>query len=103
MSGATPKKGSSGKNSIFIVVGVIVAYQIPLDVTIVGEPFSITIPEGVAHCDSGIEPFDEMPPDVARFCSEFKTAFMGIYISGLLGAILIIISMVISSQKKNNS
>ena len=91
-----------GLGAVFIIAAII-AYQIPLDVTIVGKQYSITIPEGVAHCDSGIEPFDEMPPDVARFCSEFKTAFMGIYISGLLGSVLIIISTVISGRRKKDS
>jgi len=41
-----------GLGVVFIIVAF-VAYQIPLDVTIVGEQYSITIPEGVAHCDSG--------------------------------------------------
>jgi len=44
-----------------------------------------------------------MPPDVARFCSEFKTAFMGIYVAGLSGAVLIVISMIVSGQLKKNS
>jgi len=88
---------------VFFIVVAIVAYQIPLDVTIAGTQDSITIPFGVALCDSEIEPFDEMPPDVARFCSEFKTAFMGIYVSGLIGSALIIISVVISGQRKKNS
>jgi hypothetical protein len=85
------------------IIGAIIAYQIPLDVTIVGLQYSVTIPEGVALCDSEIEPFDKMPPDVARFCSEFKTVFMGIYVSGLLGAALIIIATVISGQRKKDS
>ncbi len=91
-----------GLGVLFIIVAII-AYQIPLDVTLVGTPYSITIPHGVALCDSGIDPFDEMPLDVARFCSEFKIAFMGIYLSGLLGAVLIIISVVISGQRKKDS
>ena len=62
-----------------------------MDVTIVGKQNSITIPEGVVLCDS-VGPFDEMPPDVARFYSEFKTAFMGNYISGLLGSVLILLA-----------
>ena len=91
-----------GLGAVFII-GAIIAYQIPLDVTIVGLQYSVTIPEGVALCDSEIEPFDEMPPDVARFCSEFKTVFMGIYVSGLLGSALIIIAAVISGQRKKDS
>ena len=96
------KWGLIGLGTVFIIAAII-AYQIPLDVTIVGEQYSVTIPYGVALCDSEIEPFDEMPPDAARFCSEFRTAFIGIYISGLLGAALIIISMVISTKQKTNS
>ena len=87
----------------FFIVAAFVMYQIPLNVTIVGEQYSITIPEGVALCDSEIEPFDEMPPDAARFCSEFKTIFMGIYVSGLLGSALIIIAAVTSGQRKKDS
>ena len=34
-----------------------------------------------------IRVFDEISSDVARFCSEYKTAFMGIYIAGFLGII----------------
>ena len=87
----------------FLIIVAIIAYQIPLDVTIVGTQYSVTIPEGVALCDSRISPFDEMPPDVARFCAEFRTAFMGIYGAGVLGAILIIISAVINGKRKENS
>ena len=88
---------------IFFIIVAIIAYQIPFYVTIVGMQYSITIPEGVALCDSKIEPFDEMPPDVARFCSEFTTAFVGIYISGLLGAALIIIAVANSGSRKKDS
>ncbi len=91
-----------GLGAVFIIAAII-AYQIPLEVTIVGEPYSVTIPYSVALCDSEIEPFDEMPPDAARFCSEFRTAFIGIYISGLVGTVLIIISFVITGQQKKNS
>ena len=85
----------------FLIIIAVIAYQIPLDVTIVGAQYSITIPEGVALCDARIYPFDEMPPDAARFCAEFRTAFMGIYGAGALGAILIIISAVINGKRKN--
>jgi len=95
------KWGLIGLGTVFIIIAII-AYQIPLDVTIDGKQYSITIPEGVALCDSGIEPFDEMPPDVARFCSEFRTIFMGIYVSGLLGSALIIIAVVTSQRKKDS-
>ena len=87
---------------VFFIIVAITAYQIPLDVTIVGAQYSITIPEGVALCDARIYPFDEMPPDAARFCAEFRTAFMGIYGAGALGAILIIISAVINGKRKND-
>ena len=89
-----------GLGAVFII-GAIIAYQIPLDVTIIGTQYSITIPEGVAHCDSGIDPFDEMPPDVARFCLEYQTVFMGIYLSGFLGVVLIIIAAVINGKRKD--
>ena len=91
-----------GSGAFFIIVAII-AYQIPLDVTIIGTQYSVTIPDGVALCDSRIYPFDEMPPDAARFCAEFRTAFMGIYGAGALGAILIIISAVINGKRKVSS
>ena len=91
-----------GLGAFFIIVATI-AYQIPLDVTLVGKQHSITIPQGVALCDSEVNPFDDMPPDVARFCLEYRTAFMGIYLSGFLGAILIIIAAVITGKRKKDS
>ena len=91
-----------GAGAFFIIVAII-AYQIPLDVTIVGTEYSITIPDGVALCDARIYPFDEMPPDAVRFCAEFRTAFMGIYGAGVLGAVLILISAVINGKRKRNS
>jgi hypothetical protein len=97
------RKGMLIGSGVFFIIVAIIAYQIPLDVTIVGTPYSVTIPQGVALCDSEIDPFDEMPPDVARFCSEFRTVFMGIYVSGLLGAVLIIIWAVTSGQRKKES
>ena len=90
-------------SGISILVVAFITYQIPLDVTITGTPHSITIPHGVALCDAGIGVFDEMSSDVARFCSEYRTAFMATYISGLLGAVLIIISAVTSGQRKKDS
>jgi hypothetical protein len=85
---------------VFFLVIAFIAYQIPLDVTLAGTPHSITIPHGVALCDARIGQFAEMAPDVARFCSEYKTAFMGIYLSGFLGVVLIIIASVINGKRK---
>ncbi len=90
-------------SGISILVVAFIAYQIPLDVTISGTPHSITIPHGVALCDAGMGVFEEMSSDVARFCSEYKTAFMGIYLAGFLGVILIIIAAVTNGQRKEIS
>ena len=87
-------------SGITILFVAFIAYQIPLEVTIAGIHHSITIPYGVALCDARIGVFEEMPPDVARFCSEFKTVFMGIYLAGFSGVILIIIAAVINGKRK---
>ena len=89
-------------SGISILVVAFIAYQIPLDVTISGTPHSITIPHGVALCDARIGVFEEMPPDVARFCSEYQTVFMGIYLAAFLGVILIIVAAVINGKRKEN-
>ncbi len=75
-------------------------YGTPISVTLADTTVNPTIPQMVAFCDSGIGQFAQMSPQVVMVCSEYNNFMMGIYGSGLLGIILIIVGAV-SSEKKS--
>ena len=79
---------------IMLLVIAFVAYNAPLSFTLAGETMSATIPQLVAFCESGLGQFAQLSPEVVRICSEYNTLMLGIYGSGLLGIILIIVGAV---------
>jgi len=88
----------------FVLIGVLLivlavgGYFIPMPFTVAGETSSNTIPNVVAFCESGIGHFAQLSPEIVKFCSEFNTLMLGIYGSGLLGIILIIVGAVVSGK-----
>ena len=88
----------------FVLIGVLLivlavgGYFIPMPFTLAGEPASNAIPNVVAFCDSGIGQFAQMSPEIVKICSEFNTLMLGIYGSGLIGIILIIVGAVVSGK-----
>ena len=88
-----------GIGMIFLIIAVI-GYNTPISITLADTTVNPTIPQMVAFCDSGIGQFAQMSPQVVLVCSEYNNFMMGIYGSGLLGIILIIVGAV-SSEKKS--
>ena len=54
----------------------------------------------VAFCDSEMGEFSQIIVQVAIVCSQYNDLMMGIYGSGILGIILIIVGAVIPSKSK---
>ncbi len=93
------RAGLFGLGILFIVIAI-GGYIIPLNVTLAGTTHTIAIPQGVAFCNSGMGQFSQLLAEVVKFCSEFEILLYGVYGSGVLGIILIIIGAVIPSKLK---
>jgi len=61
---------------------------------------NLTIPQVVAFCDSGLGQFSQMLAQVVMVCSEYNNFMIGIYGSGLIGIILIIVGAVVPSSNQ---
>ena len=91
--------GIIGIGIIFLIIAV-AGYTTPISVTLADTTVNLTIPKVVAFCDSGFGQFAQMSPQVVMVCSEYNNFMMGIYGSGLLGIILIIVGAVVSGKKR---
>jgi len=87
-----------GIGIIFLIIAVI-GYDTPISITLAGTTVNPTIPQMVAFCDSGVGQFAQMSPQVVMVCSEYNNFMMGIYGSGLLGIILIIVGAIYTTKK----
>jgi len=85
---------------IFLIIGF-AGYTTPISVTLADTTVNITIPKVVAFCDSGIGQFSQMLAQVVLVCSEHKTFLIGIYGSGLVGIILVIVGAVTRPKKSD--
>jgi len=92
--------GIIGPGVILIILAV-AGYITPMSVTLAETTVNLTIPKVVAFCDSGLGQFSQMLPQVVMVCSEYKNFLMGIYGSGVLGIILIIVGAVVSGKKES--
>ncbi len=88
---------------IILLFIAIIGYYYPISFTIAGESMSATIPDMVAFCESGLGQFAQLSPEVVRVCSEYNTFMYGIYGSGLLGIILIIVGAATSAKKESST
>jgi len=87
-----------GIGLIFLIIAF-AGYTTPISVTLADTTVNLTIPKVVAFCDSGVGQFSQMLAQVVLVCSEHKIFMMGIYGSGLLGIILIIVGAVTTPKK----
>ncbi len=87
-----------GFGIIFLIIAVI-GYSTPISITLADTTVNTTIPKIVAFCDSGVGQFAQMSPQVVMVCSEYNNFMMGIYGSGLLGIILIIVGAIYTTKK----
>jgi len=84
---------------IFFLIIAIIGYNVPISVTLADTTANITIPKVVAFCDSGFGQFGQMLAQVAMVCLESNNFLMGIYGSGIIGIILIIVGSVLKGNK----
>lgn len=83
----------------FLIISII-GYNLPIQVTLAETTGNIPIPKVVAFCDSEMGEFSQIIVQVAIVCSQYNDLMMGIYGSGILGIILIIVGAVIPSKSK---
>jgi len=85
---------------IFFLIIAIIGYNVPISVKLADTTTNLTIPQVVAFCDSGFGQIGQMLAQVVMVCSEYKNFLIGIYGSGVLGVILIIVGAIVSGKKK---
>ena len=85
-----------------LIIGAVAGYMIPISVTLADTTVNLTIPKVVAFCDSGFGQIGQMLAQVVMVCSEYKNFMMGIYGSGIVGVILLIVGAVIPGKKKED-
>ena len=83
-----------------LLLVTIIGYYTPLSITMADTTVNLTIPQVVAFCDSGLGQFAQLSPQVVMVCSEYNTLMLGIYGSGLLGIILIIVGAAVPSSNQ---
>ena len=83
----------------FLIISIF-GYNLPIQVTLAETTGNIPIPKVVAFCDSEMGEFSQIIVQVAIVCSQYNDLMMGIYGSGILGIILIIVGAVIPSKSK---
>ena len=83
---------------ILLALGVL-GYFVPISVTLADTTVNLTIPKVVAFCESGLGQFAQLSPQVVMVCNDYKNFMLGIYGSGILGIILIIVGAVKSGSK----
>jgi len=87
---------------VILITLAFFGYFIPMSVTLADTTVNLTIPKVVAFCDSGFGQIGQMLAQVVMVCSEYKNFLMGIYGSGVVGVILIIVGAVIPGKKKED-
>lgn len=88
---------------IFFLIIAIIGYNVPISVTLADTTVNLTIPQVVAFCESGFGQISQMLAQVVMICSEYNNFMMGIYGSGLLGIILIIVGLVTGKKEEDES
>ena len=80
---------------VFLII-TIIGFILPVD-------DGFTLPQTVGLCNSEMGQFSQgFSGEIEKACSEYNTFLMGIYGSGVLGLILIIVGAVIPSKSKGN-
>jgi len=82
-----------------LALGVL-GYYYPMSVTLADTTLSLTIPQVVAFCDSGLGSLAQLSPQVVMACSQYNTFMMGIYGAGIGGLIMLIIGAIIPGKKE---
>jgi len=75
-------------------------YVIPISEVMDGVSIAITIPESVGFCSSTAGQLSQAYyGEAVKTCSEYNIMLYGIYASGLVGIILLVVGVVISESK----
>jgi len=90
---------------IVLLALAIIVYNFPFsESTMGGAEITVTIPVAVGICNSATGQLGQsFSSEAAKSCSEYNILINGIYGSGLLGIILIIVGVVVSGKKEDVS
>jgi len=90
---------------ILLIFLGIVGYNTPLsESTMGGQTISVTIPEAVGICNSGMGQLGQAySGEAVKTCSEYNMLIYGIYGSGILGIVLIAFGAVMSRKMEEYS
>ncbi len=94
--------GQAAAIGLLLIILAVAGYITPISVTLADTTANLTIPQVVAFCDSGFGQIGQMLAQVVMVCSEYKNFMMGIYGSGIVGVILLIVGAVIPGKKKED-
>jgi len=80
----------------------IIGYIFPInETTIGGIEIPITIPMAAGICNSGVGQFGQvLSAEAVKTCSEYNMLISGIYGSGILGIVLLIVGAIITEKSK---
>ena len=86
---------------ILLIFLGIVGYNLPLTTTAADPNTTLTIPQAVGICNSGMGQLGQAySGEAVRICSEYNILLYGIYGSGLVGIILIIVGVVVPEKSE---
>ena len=86
---------------IVLLVLAIIVYNFPFsESTMGGEIITVTIPVAVGICNSAMGQLGQsFSSEAVKSCAEYNILINGIYGSGLIGIILVIVGAVVSGKK----
>jgi len=85
---------------IFFLIIAIIGYIFPFQDTTSPDPAATeTIPQAVRVCNSEMgELAQSFSAEISKICSDYNVMIMGVYGSGILGIILIVVGAVVSRK-----
>ncbi len=92
--------GIIGGGIVLLIISII-GYNIPLGTTAADPNTALTIPVAAGICNSAMGQLGQaFSGEAVKLCSEWNIMLNGIYGSGILGLILIIVGSVVSGGQK---
>jgi len=85
----------------FFLIIVLIGYTFPFQDTTSPDPAATeTIPQAVRVCNSEMGQLAQSySAEISKICSDYNVMIMGVYGSGILGIILIVVGSVVPGKK----
>jgi len=87
---------------IFFLIVAVIGYIFPFQDTTSSDPAATeTIPQAVRVCNSEMGQLAQsFSAEISKICSDYNVMIMGVYGSGILGLILIVVGSVVPGKKR---